>query len=67
MLIADNAAPETTVQVNTLRTTMEALQKRLEEEHVTARPHGWMENCLVLSGTGSIENLPSFREGLFYV
>ena len=67
MLIADNAAPETTVQVNTLRITVKELQKRLESEQVTVRPHSWMENCLVLSGTGSIENLPSFKEGLFYV
>ena len=67
MLIADNAAPETTVQVNTLRISMENLRKRLEAEHVTAKPHGWMENCLVISGTGSIDNLPSFKEGLFYV
>ena len=67
MLIADNAAPETTIQVNTLRITVEKLQERLEEERVHARPHGWMENCLVVSGTGSIEHLPSFREGLFYV
>ena len=67
MLIADNAAPETTVQVNTLRITADDLRKRLESEHVTARPHGWMENCLVVSGTGSLENLPSFKEGLFYV
>jgi len=67
MLIADNAAPETVVQVNTLKTTREALAERLAGEGVTARNHGWMENCLVLSGTGSIENLPSFREGAFYV
>ena len=67
MLIANNAAPETTVQVNTLRITMEELLQRLDAERVHARPHGWMENCLVLSGTGSIENLPSFKEGLFYV
>ena len=67
MLIADNAAPETVVQVNTLKTTREALAERLAGEGVTARNHGWMDNCLVLSGTGSIENLPSFREGAFYV
>ena len=67
MLIANNAAPETVVQVNTLKTTREALAKRLAGEGDTARNHGWMENCLVLSGTGSIENLPSFREGAFYV
>ena len=67
MLVADNAAPETVVQVNTLRTTAAQLLLRLEQEHVSAKPHAWMRDCLVLSGTGSIENLPSFKEGLFYV
>ena len=67
MLIANNAAPQTVVQVNTLRTTAEALRQRLEGEGVCVQPHGWMENAFVLSGTGSLENLPSFREGLFYV
>ena len=67
MLIADNASPETVVQVNTLRITAPELMLRLEKEHVSAKPHGWMQDCLVLSGTGSLENLPSFQEGLFYV
>ena len=67
MLIANNAAPQTVVQVNTLRTTAAALMEKLEGEGVTAQPHGWMENALVLSGTGNLENLPSFREGLYYV
>ena len=67
MLIADNAAPQTMVQVNTLRTDGESLLRRLEGEGVSARPHGWMADCLVLSGTGSLEQLPSFREGLYYV
>ena len=67
MLIANNAAPQTVVQVNTLRITAAKLVERLEAERVTAEPHSWMKDCLVLSGTGSIENLPSFKEGLFYV
>ena len=67
MLRANNAAPETVVQVNTLRITMEALQKKLAEQNVTAQPHGWMTDCLVLSGTGNLEQLRAFREGLFYV
>ena len=67
MLIANNASPETVVQVNTLRITAAQLARRLEEEHVTVQPHGWMKDCLVLSGTGNLERLPSFREGLFYV
>ena len=67
MLQANNETPETVVQVNTLRTTAEKLMESLESEGVSARRHDWMENALVLSGTGNIENLASFKEGWFYV
>ena len=67
MLKANNEAPSTTVQVNTLRINTEELRIRLEAEGVTARPHDWMTDCLVLSGTGDLEKLASFKEGLFYV
>ena len=67
MLIANNASPETVVQVNTLKITPAQLLQWLEKERVFAVPHGWMKDCLVLSGTGNLEHLPSFKEGLFYV
>ena len=67
MLIADNGVPDTTVQVNTLRIPTEALKERLEGEGVSASFHEWMPDCLILSGTGDLERLSSFREGLFYV
>ena len=67
MLKANNDIAPMTIQVNTLRTTLDALQAALEAEGITAQKHAWMENCLVLSGTGSLESLPSFRDGLFYV
>ena len=67
MLKADNAAPETVVQVNTLKTDCPGLLETLAKEGVAAAPHPWMEDCLVLSGTGNLEKLPSFREGLYYV
>ena len=67
MLEANNAAPQTVIQVNTLKITTEQLIKRLADEHVEARPHGWMKDCLILGSTGNLENLPSFMEGLFYV
>ena len=67
MLKANNGAPSTTVQVNTLKISADELQFRLEGEGVTAVPHGWMTDCLVLSGTGDLEKLASFKEGLFYV
>ena len=66
MLIADNAAPDTVVQVNTLKITACALQEKLEGQGVGVRPHDWMPDCPILSGTGDLESLSAFREGLFY-
>ena len=67
MLAANNAAPDTVIQVNTLKITTEDLVARLEAERVSVRPHDWLSDCLILSNTGSLEHLPSFKEGLFYV
>ena len=67
MLKANNEVPDTVVQVNTLKTTAQALIQRLQQESVAVRNHPWMENCLILSSTGNLEQLPSFREGEFYV
>ena len=67
MLRANNEAPRTVIQVNTLKTTTAELAEKLKESGVEAAPHGWMEDCLVLGSTGAIENLAAFKEGLFYV
>ena len=67
MLAANNAMPQTVVQVNTLKITADDLMEKLAQEDVQAQPHGWMQDALVLSGTGNIEKLAAFKEGLFYV
>lgn len=67
MLMANNAAPDTVIQVNTLKTDAAALTEKLEGEGIEVRPHPWLENCLILKGTGSIERLGAFRDGDFYV
>ncbi len=67
MLRANNEVPDTVVQVNTLKISTQMLSQRLEAEGVSVRPHGWMEDCLVLSGTGDLEKLPAFKDGQFYV
>ena len=67
MMQANNDIPPMVVQVNTLRTTCIELKSKLEQEGVVAQEHSWLPDCLVLSGTGSIEQLPSFQNGLFYV
>ena len=67
MLKANNEAPQTVIQVNTLKITAEALLQHFADEQVSAAPHAWMPDSLVLGSTGDLEKLPSFREGLFYV
>ena len=67
MLKANNEAPCTTVQTNTLKISTPELEQRLIERGITVEHHGWMTDCLVLSGTGDLEKLPEFRDGLFYV
>ncbi len=67
MLQSNNTVAPTVVQVNTLRTDVDALLAGLISQGVTAERHPWLPQCLVLSATGDLERLPQFREGLFYV
>ncbi len=67
MLRANNTVAPICVQVNTLKITADALLERLKTEGVSAERHAYIGDCFVLSGTGNLEQLPSFREGLFYV
>ena len=67
MLRANNAMPDTVVQVNTLKTTAAELTAKLEGEGVTVSAHPWLADCLVLTGTGNLEKLDAFQKGEFYV
>lgn len=67
MLQANNSAPHTFAQVNTLRTDVNTLLQQLEQEGVGAQIHPWLSDCLILSETGNLEKLPSFQHGLFYI
>ena len=67
LLAADNGQPPTAAQVNLCRTTEEELTARLSSQGVTVERHPWLPGCVLLSGTGDLEQLPAFRDGLFYV
>ena len=67
LLAENNSQPPTCIMVNTMKTTAEELTARLEEHRITVAPHPWMENCLLLSKTGALEQLDAFQQGLFYV
>jgi 16S rRNA (cytosine967-C5)-methyltransferase len=65
LLASHNEAPPTCVQTNLLKTDTPALQAALEAEGLTASPHPWLPDCLLL--TGGVEQSAAFRDGLFYV
>ncbi len=67
LLAADNGQPPVTAQVNTVKTTAEALTDTLQTEGAEAELHPWLPDCLILKGTGDLEHLRSFRNGLFYI
>ena len=62
LLEADNGEPPTCAQVNTLKTTAEALAAALQSRGVEARPHPWLPDCLLLRHTGSLEGLEEFQQ-----
>ncbi|OUN11972.1 16S rRNA (cytosine(967)-C(5))-methyltransferase RsmB [Flavonifractor sp. An91] len=67
LMAANNGEPPTCAQVNTTRATVEEVTDSLRAEGVEVQPHPWLPNCLLLSHTGSLEELTAFREGLFYI
>lgn len=66
-LQADNSQPPITAMVNTVKTDLEGALEALQAEGVHGEPHPWLKNCLVLSRSGSLEELDAFQNGLFYV
>ena len=63
----DNEAVPTTVQRNPLRCTAEELTESLTADRASLTPHAWMPDCWLLSGGGSLEAMPAFRQGWFQV
>ena len=67
LMAANNGEPPTCAQVNTIKATVEDVINSLRAEGVEVQPHPWLPDCLLLSHTGSLEELTAFREGLFYI
>ena len=67
LLAAHNSQPPMTAMVNTTKVTMEALVGELTACGVEVQMHPWLDNCLMLSRTGNLEQLRAFQEGWFYV
>ena len=66
-LAANNTPAPTCLQVNPLRASVDEICAAMEENGVSYVPHPWLAGAFLVSGTGSLEKLPIFREGKVYV
>ncbi len=66
LMQSDNESPDTVLQVNTLRADARQVLQALQEAGAQAKTHPYLPDCLSVSGTGSLEQLPAYREGWFY-
>lgn len=55
------------IRVNTLKTNTQELNEILNNEGVNSVICNSTENCLIVTDTGDITKLPSFKKGLFHV
>ena len=67
LLEANNQEVPLYAQVNTLKTDPDRVMAELETEGVTATPHPWLADCLLLTGTGNPAGLGPFQDGSIYI
>lgn len=67
LLAANNAPPPTVAQVNALRFSTEEVLSLLKKEGIEAQRHPWVPDCLLLQGTGNLEQCSAFQAGAFLV
>nr|WP_325212254.1 16S rRNA (cytosine(967)-C(5))-methyltransferase RsmB [uncultured Oscillibacter sp.] len=66
-LANSNNQPSAAAQVNTCRCSAEEAAKVLESEGVRTAAHPWLPDCLFLLGTGDLERLQAFQNGMIYI
>ena len=67
LLRADNSEPPTCIQINTCKVEVPVAVEALRQEGMTVSPHPWLPDCLLLQGTGNLEQSAAFQRGWFYV
>lgn len=67
LLEANNQHPPMTAMVNTVITSVTEVIASLESQNVQVALHPWLEDCLILSRTGNLENLTAFQKGYLYI
>ena len=67
ILSASLGRPPVTLRVNTIKISSAKLLQKLTLEGASVKPHPLISECIIFLGGCSIEMLPSYREGFFFV
>ena len=67
LLKSHNEAPDTVIQVNPLKATAEETAAALEEAGAQWAADEKLPGCMLVRGTGNLEQLAAFQNGWFYV
>lgn len=67
LMKADNAPVPTYIRTNTLKISPSGLEELLQSTGAGISPNRFLPGCFELNGGGSIEKLPGFSEGCFFV
>ena len=67
LLASHNEAPRTCVQINTTKITPAEAAGQMERQGLGVQKHPWLPGCYALTGTGNLESLDLWRDGLCYV
>ena len=67
LLASHNESPQTVIQVNPLVASADEVCEKIEAAGAQLTPHPWLSDAWFATGTGSLESLPLFEQGGFFV
>lgn len=67
LLRSHNEAPETVIQINPLVSSASEVEQAFQAAGIRLEPHSWLPDAYLVYGAGSVEGMPLFQEGAFWV
>lgn len=66
LLASHNETPKTVIQINPLAASAETVERAFQEAGIDLEPHPWLAQAYYVSG-GSVDSMPLFQQGAFWV
>ncbi len=67
LLAANNEIPKVTARINTLKCNVEQAISLIKEQGANASRHEFLDNCIIISDFGNIEELNAYKSGYIAV